>query len=305
MEYWADYSAGKLTASQLTKAGYSGAIRYIDAPDRLARKHTSKEEFDDHRQNGLGQRLVFEVQVNDPVGGFERGKVYAQRAKAGADYLGYQGLIFFCADGWFSSTGVTPTLWRAYLDGAASILGRERVGAYGFADAMDAAVGHATEYWQAGARDVVRKHVHIWQDNTTQPVVDGIETDRNHILKPLEGTMTPDQEKRILDAIKEIPRGVWLHPIFNRRFQRNEFAETLLGSAEDRIIRQQIQPLQLAVSELRLGIAPVVREAVQEAFKNLPNAEADAIADRVIAKLAEKLAPPTATSQWPTEDPGA
>lgn len=188
MGYWLDYSAAKLPAWVIKNDGYSGVIRYIDSPDRLGPKHTNKAEYDDHISNGLGVLLVFEVNENDALGGFGGGQDAARRALAGANMLGYSGAIFFCADRWFNARGyvvITPETWQAYLDGAASIIGRERVGAYGFADAMDAGYGHASFYWQCGARSVVRNHVNIWQDNNYQPYVGGIQTDRNEILNPV------------------------------------------------------------------------------------------------------------------------
>lgn len=47
-----------------------------------------------------------------------------------------------------------------------------------------------------------------------------------------------------------IPARVWAHLILNRFLNRKEAAETLLGSNEDRIIRQRIEPLQRTVDEL-------------------------------------------------------
>lgn len=183
MGYWLDYSAAKLSASTVRNAGHSGVIRYIDAPQNLKTKHTNKAEYDDFVRNGVPVLLVFEVSTTDPSGGYNQGVAYAQRAKAGADYLGYKGPIFFCNDApGLSNVG----LWRAYLDGAAAVLGRDRIGAYGFYNAMDAAVGHATYFWQAGRRSDVRSHVHIWQDNNTQINVGGITCDRNVILKEVQ-----------------------------------------------------------------------------------------------------------------------
>ena len=55
--------------------------------------------------------------------------------------------------------------WRSYLDGAASVLGIDRLGAYGFGPAIDAAQGHASYFWQAGRQSDVRTQTHIYQWN--------------------------------------------------------------------------------------------------------------------------------------------
>ncbi|MGW4489178.1 glycoside hydrolase domain-containing protein [Amycolatopsis sp. NPDC004368] len=193
--WWIDYSSSKLPAADILAAPVgpsgehaTGVIRYIDAPERLATKHTSPAEYSDHRAAGLGVAMYFEVGTNDPLGGFARGQEYARRALAGANLLGFPGVIFFCADRWFIEPGspaITPALWRSYLDGAASVLGRARTGAYGFSDAMDAAVGHADYFVQAGRASEVRDFVHGWQDNNVQPRVGGITTDRVLIRRPI------------------------------------------------------------------------------------------------------------------------
>jgi len=182
MGNWLDYSAKKISGADIRNAGYSGVIRYIDAPNLLRTKHTNLEEHRSHIAAGLDVLLVFEVSTTDPDGGFARGVEYAKRAKAGADYLGYKGVIFFCED-----RPETPSVanWRAYLDGAASVLGRERVGAYGFKAAMDAAQGHAVAFWQAGRESDVRSHVNFYQWNNGRVYVAGVECDLNKVKRPL------------------------------------------------------------------------------------------------------------------------
>lgn len=178
-KYLLDYSARKLSADLIRAGGYLGAIRYIDSPNHWRTKHTDVEDYKQLVDAGLHVLLVFEVLTTDPDGGFAAGVANATRAKAGADAIGYDGVIFFCED-----RPSTPSAanWQAYLDGAASVLGVERVGAYGFHAAMDAAIGHASLFWQAGRRVDVRPHVNYWQDNNIQIHVDGITCDRNLIL---------------------------------------------------------------------------------------------------------------------------
>src|SRR5699024_9518141 len=172
-EWWADYSAGTVSAATLKKHGYTGVIRYVTAPELMnppgkLQKHTTKGEFAEHRGAGLQQLLVYQDDTNDADSGFDGGVRNAKRAQSGCDYLGYSGVVFFAND---RTTWPSPETWRAYLKGAASVLGSDRVGAYGFGNAMDAAKNHAVLFWQAGRRSDVRPHTHIWQDNNHQPVV--------------------------------------------------------------------------------------------------------------------------------------
>jgi glycoside hydrolase-like protein len=197
MGYWLDYSAAKIPGSVIKAAGYSGVIRYIDSPNRLSTKHTSSAEYRSHLDAGLQVQLVMQTTTTASTGGFVVGVEHAQRALAGANMLNYPGPIYFTND---RPELPNPLAWKAYLDGAASVIGKSRVGAYGFRNAMDAAVGHANWFWQAGRRSDVASFVHFWQDNNTQVTVSGITCDRNLPLKQInsEGFLMAlsDQEQR-------------------------------------------------------------------------------------------------------------
>lgn len=179
MAYWLDYSAAKLSGPVIRAAGYTGVIRYIDAPQLLGTKHTNADEYRSHLAAGLTVRLVHQGNTRDADSGWQGGVNRATRAKAGADMLGYTGVIYFTND---RTTVPDVAAWRAYLDGAASVLGRERVGAYGFYNALNAAVGHASAFWQAGRRSDLVPHANFWQDNNTQVRVGGITCDRNLVI---------------------------------------------------------------------------------------------------------------------------
>lgn len=187
MDYFLDYSASHLTGAQIKAWRGSngvdkatGVIRYIDAPDRLRTKHTNKSEYDSHIAAGLTVRLVFQNTTTDADGGYSAGVANATRAKAGAEYLGYHGVIFFCND---RTTLPNPNAWRQYLLGAAAVLGVARVGAYGFSNAMDAAIGYASAFWQSGRASELAPFANYWQDNNTQVSVAGVTCDRNRVFK--------------------------------------------------------------------------------------------------------------------------
>lgn len=273
MTYYADYSAAQLSAAQLKAAGYAGSIRYIDdiTNKNLVRpKHTTKTEYDDHVRNGLKVFLVYEVNTDDPLGGFNGGVAAARRALAGANYLGYKGVIFFCSDRWFVSPGkatITPWLFQQYLDGAASVLGKERVGAYGFSDAMDAAYGHAAVYWQCGSRSAVRNFVSLWQDNNVQPKVGGIATDRNLVLKELlvEEVDMPLNESDLSNILAR----VWYGPVYtpdpeNKPNEHINAAQALLQVQLS--VDALAKALEAATNDSNITL-DAVKQVVQDAVK--------------------------------------
>jgi hypothetical protein len=206
--YWLDYSAAKLSGKAIRDAGYSGVIRYIDEPGRLRNKHTTAAEYQDHRAAGLGVLLVMQNTTADADGGFASGATNARRALAGAVHIGYHGPIFFTND---RTTVPKPAAWQSYLDGAASVLGLDRVGAYGFANALQLAKGHATYFWQAGRKSDLVPHAHIWQDNNHQPTVNGVLCDRNLILKSITAaTLTTEDDMPLTaDDAQKVAAAVW------------------------------------------------------------------------------------------------
>ncbi|WP_019814697.1 N-acetylmuramoyl-L-alanine amidase [Saccharomonospora saliphila] len=94
-----------------------------------------------------------------------------------------------------------------------------------------------------------------------------------------------------MPSSEEVAKAVWTHWIHNRRLGWNEYAETLLGSSEDRIIRQQIAPLRGEVAAIRnlveqmaqgqqVDPAAVEEAARQGVHRALAESEAEAAALR-------------------------
>lgn len=221
-EYWLDYSASKLSGETIRNAVVgpnreraTGVVRYIDSPANLGRKHTNADEYRSHIAAGLKVALVMQTTTTASDGGYPAGQDHARRALAGANFLGYGGPIFFTND---RTTVPNAATWRAYLDGAASILGRARVGAYGFRDAMDLAVGHASYFWQAGRRSDVAAHTHLWQDNNTQVTVGGVLCDRNLVLRPITAM---EDELNWNDLVTDPRTGQPALDYYGNRFDHN------------------------------------------------------------------------------------
>lgn len=215
--YYLDYANGWPSSQTIEDAGYGGIIRYVTSPSLMQppnpgnRKHITRAEYDSHKSAGLDVWLVYQGTTTDADGGFSVGQRNARRALEGCNSavgpLGYNGPIFFTND---RTTLPSPDSWREYLDGAASVIGRDRVGAYGFANAMDAAIGHASWFWQAGRRSDVRSHVHFWQDNNVQVTVGETVCDRNLVLKVLQPPPPPDppvEEDMLLTDVVGVVNG--------------------------------------------------------------------------------------------------
>lgn len=231
--WYIDFSAARLSSSTVlsTPVGPNGekpvgVIPYIDdiTNSSLVRtKHITKSSYDDYMRAGVRvDAMYMEVGLDDVLGGYARGQAYAARAKKGADYLGFKGVILMCCDRWFVAKNratITPQMWRDYLAGAISVLGPGRVGGYGFSDAADAAQGLVRFFVQCGSRSLVRPWVNGWQDNTRQPMVGGIQTDRVLILKPFAGVVMSAAEDVLYPNI--IPNRVYPGV--------NDSASTLIG----------------------------------------------------------------------------
>src|SRR5205085_7281418 len=116
--------------------------------------------------------------------------------------------IFFCADMHLTQVQIPTAL--AYLDGAASVLGRGAVGCYGFWEYVDAAIAQskATYYWQCGIAPDATDPVHVWQRNDQTTTVAGIACDINELLRPISGgeetDLTPDQDAMLRDLHEQV-----------------------------------------------------------------------------------------------------
>lgn len=283
--WYLDYSAAKLSGTTIKNAGYRGAIRYIAAGRES--KQTNLTEYRSHLAAGLDVWLVCQAGTSDADQGFARGAELARAAKAEADGLGYPSnrVIFFTND---RVELPSPAAWRAFLDGAASVLGRSRVGAYGFANAMDAAKGHAVAFWQAGRRSELRAHVNFWQDNNTQVTVGGILCDRNLLLKPIQ-----------------VENEVELKDTFNRTYWNEQYgtygfviegirqlAES--GRSTANAAKASADRAQIAASSANTGVGQLTSKVDALSAKvdkiQLGGVDHDLLADKLAERLAKRLA---------------
>lgn len=152
-----DY-ATPLDEKALFAAGKKFAIRYIGPGGTW--KHMTRAEYDRLVAAGLMVALVAEGAATDMLSGSAKGVQQAQQAQQALKDLGLpeNTPIYFAAD-W----DVQSAQWsacRAYLQGAASVVGLSRVGIYAGYDAVSWAVrdGVATLFWQTYAWSEGRWH---------------------------------------------------------------------------------------------------------------------------------------------------
>jgi hypothetical protein len=187
-----DYSAGTVTGSTIKAAGYDFVIRYVDDPAvvSLGSKHCRPAEYQDLVKAGVDVWLVFEVGTTDMLAGKAAGVSHAIRARNGAKALGYPPgrMVFMACDMHLTPNQIPQAL--AYLDGAASVLGKSSTGLYAFGEMVDAAINgdHAGAYWQCGHRPGPTRPVHVYQRNDGTTTVGGITCDINELLRPIPGS---------------------------------------------------------------------------------------------------------------------
>lgn len=204
--YGADYSSRELSVSELDSfRAYDirFLIRYIGWPDNPKCISHYPGAYQAHVNGGRMVLLVAEQGTSDPAGGFGGGATMARRALRDARSVGYPDSlpIFFCADGWLAGNGITVGTAMAYLDGAASVIGKARTGAYGFRDFIKAARAgrHAQWLWLCGVAptdaEVAQGWPHIYQWNNGVISLSGMTADLDWaypgVIDVLSGSLNP------------------------------------------------------------------------------------------------------------------
>ena len=198
--FGADYSERELSPHELDQfkehdIRFLG--RYIGFPDRTKSISHFPGAYERHVKAGRLVLLFFEDGAEDFLGGHDKGVENAKKALADARRIGYPDSlpIFFAADSHMAAD-VVPTA-MAYLDGAASIMGKKRTGAYGFREFIGAARlgGHAQWFWLTGTRPTDRevRHgiTHIYQSNEGQINIAGVTADLNEAYPGVLDALRP------------------------------------------------------------------------------------------------------------------
>lgn len=195
-----DYAWGIPSYQQLQQAGYRFAIRYVSHDPS---KDLAADELQQLWAHGLHVGLVFETAAGRALDGYIAGVADARLAKERSRHLGLQAVVYFAVD--FDATDADKPKIARYLEGAASILGTQRVGVYGdyyvcrYLDQQ----GTVKWFWQTYAwsggllyklktllRGSVHPAVHIYQRRNGVRLA-GLSVDEDKALRPDIGVQPP------------------------------------------------------------------------------------------------------------------
>ena len=134
-----DFSAGLPTAAAIKGAGHSGVFLYCSPPREkwMTGKQPSKAYVDSLRASGIGTAFVWQYRKGGSLSSGDAGRGFAggmADAAEARNYLKKIGLpnhpVFFAVD-WDITLGEWNSRVVEYFKGAASVLGKQRVGIYG------------------------------------------------------------------------------------------------------------------------------------------------------------------------------
>lgn len=172
-----DYSWARPGGAAIKAAGFDFAMRYVPYPGDGGKGLTTAE-LADLQANGLSVGLVFESTGDRMKEGEQAGREDAATCLAAQMALGWPNdRPFYFAVDWDARSQNDLTQIDAYLRGAASVLGAERVGVYGGYYVLDhcAKAQTARWYWQTYAWSQGQVHPlnHIYQYENGQTLNGG------------------------------------------------------------------------------------------------------------------------------------
>jgi hypothetical protein len=188
-----DFSAGNPSASAFKAAGKHFVCRYLSHD---AWKNLTLEEAKKWSQAGIKIVVVWETTAQRALGGHDAGVEDAKAADSQLRQCGGAGHpIYFAAD-WDVTPAQKPTV-LAYLNGAASVLGKDRVGLYGSYWAVKGAADeNACKYfWQTYAWSGGNRHpqAQLYQFSNDHTLA-GTNVDFDKALKPDYGQWTASSD---------------------------------------------------------------------------------------------------------------
>lgn len=173
-----DYAWGNKPYSSLKAAGVKFAMRYISHD--LTKDLLAGELIELHK-HGIKVGLVFESGGKRALGGYLAGVQDAGYAKNRTQSLGLGSIPVFFAVDWDATDAQKPAI-ASYLRGAATILGKHRVGVYGSYHVVRYAAheGVCDWFWQtyAWSGGLIHGAVHLLQYRNAQSI-NGLSVDFN------------------------------------------------------------------------------------------------------------------------------
>jgi len=229
-----DYAWGRPGVSALRRAGVKFACRYLSHD--TTGKNLTRAEADDLSDAGIWVVVVWESTAKRPLAGRSAGVTDARDAAAQAAACGMPDdrPIYFAAD-WDASASQQDEI-NAYLDGAASVIGRGRVGLYaGYGptkrafDAGKIAYGWQTYAWSGGRWDARAQLQQYSNDHT----INGVGVDYDRAVKSDYGQwrvgVSPEGVDDMPDYVsvgtatqQQIPPGKWTSVTWDREYSDSE-----------------------------------------------------------------------------------
>lgn len=188
-----DYAWSHPSPTALRIAGKKFACRYLSGD---ATKNLSLAESKALAEQSISSVVVWETTARRALDGHAAGAADAARASTLAAGCGMPGSrpVYFAVD--FDATEAQQTAINAYLDGAASVIGRARTGVYGgyypvkrALDAGKVSWAWQTVAWSGGqwdSRAVIRQGA--------QATIGGVSVDLNTALADDYGQWTPGED---------------------------------------------------------------------------------------------------------------
>ena len=179
-----DYSWARPGGAAIKNAGKKFVVRYL-FEDGQGGKGLDGSELADLVNNGLEIVLVYEAYAASMREGYNTGKAHAEAAQREINRLGLpkNSVVYFAAD-WDASAGEQAAI-DDYNNGAASVIGRDRVGLYGSADVMTRTMqsGSAKWFWQtyAWSRGRVQEGIHLYQYSNGENINGAVDFNRTSL----------------------------------------------------------------------------------------------------------------------------
>ena len=204
MKYGVDYAWGVVPYDALVADGVQFVMRYVSHDSG---KDLSVAEKAELWKRGISVGLVFESTANRALDGFNAGATDATWAKARCDNLGLGDIPVYFATDWDVTEAQKPIVAN-YLKGAASVIGKERVGVYGgfYVVRYMSDNGVCSWFWQtyawSGGQLHPAAHIYQWQNGVR---IGGLSCDRNKGLKDDIGVRGPKSPKPVPPAPTPTP----------------------------------------------------------------------------------------------------
>jgi hypothetical protein len=159
-----DIAWARPTTAQIKATGAVGVMRYF-SPDGT--KNLTAAEVTDYTANGMAVGTVYESTAGRATAGYAAGAADAHLAEQQRAAVGLPDthIHHFAVD-----SDVPWSSVQAYFDGAASVVGLDRVGTYGSFRVVESAYGHGIrKLWQtlAWSGGQVSSHATLYQDGGT------------------------------------------------------------------------------------------------------------------------------------------